>query len=146
MPTQAEKAHRFRARHDGPRAFVIPNTWDVPSSRLCAGLGFEALATSSAAAAATFARTDGHLTRDQALKHARLIVDATDLPVSADLENGFGNKPEDVAETVRLAAVAGLCGCTIEDSTGDPAHPLYDFPLAVERIAAAIVDQMQTEW
>jgi len=137
MPTQAEKAIRFRALHDGPGAFVIPNTWDVPSSRLCAGLGFEALATSSAAAAATYARTDGRLSRDQALKHARLIVDATDLPVSADLESGFGDKPEVVAETVRLAAVAGLCGCTIEDSTGDAVRPLYDFSLAVERIAAA---------
>jgi len=138
MPTQTEKAIRFRDLHHGPGAFIIPNTWDILSSRLCAGLGFQALATSSAASAATFARTDGHLTRRQALAHAWLIVDATDLPVSADLEKGFGDKPESVAETVRLAAETGLCGCTVEDSTGDRTHPLYDFQLAVERIAAAV--------
>lgn len=135
--TQTEKAARFRALHDGPGAFIIPNPWDVVSARLLAGLGFHALATSSAASAATFGRRDGGLTREEALAHARLIVDATDLPVSADLERGYGDRPETVAETVRLAAEAGLAGCTIEDSTGDPAHPLYDRELAVERIAAA---------
>ena len=138
MPTtQPEKAARFRALHDGPGAFVIPNPWDAVSARLLAGLGFQALATSSAAAASTFGRKDGGLIRDQALQHARLIVSATDLPVSADLEKGFGVAPEAVAETVRLAAEAGLVGCTIEDTTGDPDRPLYDFSLAVERIAAA---------
>jgi 2-methylisocitrate lyase-like PEP mutase family enzyme len=136
MATQQEKALRFRALHEGA-TFVIPNPWDVISARLLAGQGFQALATSSAAAAATFRRTDGHITREQALAHARAIVDATNVPVSADLENGFGDRPEDVAETVRLAAETGLCGCTIEDSTGDPTRPLYDFELAVERIAAA---------
>jgi 2-methylisocitrate lyase-like PEP mutase family enzyme len=135
--TQKEKAARFRALHDGPGAFVIPNPWDVGSARILAGLGFQALATSSAAAASAIGRKDGGLTRDEALAHARLIVDATDLPVSADLEKGFGDAPEVVAETIRLAADVGLVGCTIEDSTGKPDNPLYDFHLAVERIAAA---------
>ena len=134
---QHEKATRFRALHDGPGAFVIPNPWDVPSSRLLAGLGFQALATSSAASAGAIGRRDGGLTRDQALEHARTIVEATDLPVSADLEKGFGDAPEIVAQTIRLAAEAGLVGCTIEDSTGDPHNPLYDERLAGERIAAA---------
>jgi len=135
--TQTEKASRFRALHDSPSIFVIPNPWDVPSARLLSGLGFPALATSSAAAAATFGRKDGGLTRDEALAHSRAIVETTDLPVSADLEKGFGDSPEVVAETVRRAADAGLVGCTIEDSTGNADHRLYDFTLAVERIAAA---------
>jgi 2-methylisocitrate lyase-like PEP mutase family enzyme len=135
--TQSEKAIRFRALHEGSGAFVIPNVWDACSARLLAGLGFAALATSSAAAAWTIGRKDGGLTRDEALAHARLIVSATDLPVSADLEKGFGDAPEAVAETVRLAAAVGLVGCTIEDSTGNKDAPLYDFGLAVERIAAA---------
>ncbi len=134
--TQTSKAERFRALHQGPGAFVIPNPWDTASARILAGLGFEALATSSAASAGTLGRRDGGLTRDQALAHARRIVESTDLPVSADLENGFGDAPEAVAETVRLAAEAGLVGCTIEDSTGNPESPLYDEALAVERIAA----------
>jgi 2-methylisocitrate lyase-like PEP mutase family enzyme len=138
MPvTQREKANHFRALHDNPGTFVIPNPWDVASARILDGLGFEALATSSAAAACTLGRRDGGLTRDEALAHARVIVNATDLPVSADLERGFGDAPKVVAETIRLAAEAGLVGCTIEDTTGDPDGPLYDFSLAVERIAAA---------
>lgn len=135
--TQIEKATRFQKLHHGPAAFVIPNPWDVGSARLLAGLGFQALATSSAASACAIGRRDGGLTRDEAMAHARLIVDATDLPVSADLERGFGDAPETVAETVKLAAEAGLIGCTIEDSTGNPSAPLYAFQLAVERIAAA---------
>ncbi len=135
--TQNEKAARFRALHEGPGAFVIPNPWDVGSARILAGLGFQALATSSAASASALGRRDGGLTRDEALVHARLIVDATDLPVSADLEKGFGDAPESVAETIRLAAEVGLVGCTIEDATGNQDSPLYDVPLAVERIAAA---------
>jgi len=135
--TQKEKAQRFRALHDGPECFVIPNPWDVLSTRMLAGLGFEALATSSAASAATLGRRDGNLTRDEALAHARMIVGATDLPVSGDLENGFGDAPEIVGETVRLAAESGLVGCTIEDTTADPNAPLFAFELAVERIAAA---------
>jgi 2-methylisocitrate lyase-like PEP mutase family enzyme len=134
--TQSEKAARFRALHDGPGAFVIPNPWDVGSARILAGLGFKALATSSAASASALGRRDHELRRDESLAHARLIVDATDLPVSADLGKGFGDAPEAVAETIRLAAEAGLVGCTIEDATGNEGRPLYDFGLAVERIAA----------
>jgi len=135
--TQNDKAVRFRALHEAPGAFLIPNPWDVGSARLLAGLGFEALATSSAASAISLGTRDGGLTREQALAHSRSIVEAVDLPVSADLEKGFGDDPRTVAETVRLAADTGLVGCTIEDSTGDPKKPLYDFNLAVERIAAA---------
>lgn len=134
--TQNEKARRFRALHEAPGAFIIPNPWDVASARILAGLGFQALATSSAAAACVVGRKDHGLTRDEALAHARTIVDATDLPVSADLGKGFGDAPDDVAETVHLAAEAGLVGCTVEDATGNPDRPLYDESLAVERIAA----------
>jgi 2-methylisocitrate lyase-like PEP mutase family enzyme len=134
--SQSEKAIRFRALHERPGIFILPNPWDVGSARLLAGLGFEALATSSGASAVAMGRRDGALTREEALAHARTIVDATDLPVSADLEKGFGEAPEAVAETVRLAAAAGLVGCTIEDTTGDPAKPLFDHTLAVERIRA----------
>lgn len=133
---QHEKAVRFRALHEG-QIFLIPNPWDVGSALILAGLGFGALATSSAASAAAIGRRDGGLTRDEALAHARSIVEATDLPVSADLENGFGDSPEVVAETIRLGSGVGLVGCTIEDSTGNSDNPLYDFRLAVERIAAA---------
>src|SRR5437660_357281 len=135
--TQNEKAVSFRALHDGPGAFVIPNPWDVGSSLILAGLGFQALATSSAASACALGRKDGALTRNEALAHARAIVEATDLPVSADLEKGFGDSPDIVAETIRLAADAGLVGCTIEDATGNADHPLFDDTLAVERVAAA---------
>jgi 2-methylisocitrate lyase-like PEP mutase family enzyme len=116
--------------------FVIPNPWDVGSAKILAGMEFQALATSSAASAMAMGSRDGLLTREQALAHARAIASATDLPVSADLENGFGDAPESVAETVRLAGVAGLAGCTIEDSTGNAEKPVYDLGLAVERIAA----------
>ncbi len=135
--SQSEKAARLRALHDAPNVFVIPNPWDVGSARMLAGLGFQALATSSAACACALGKRDGGLTRDEVLAHCRMIVDATDLPVSADMEKGFGDAPQVVAETVRLAAEAGLVGCTIEDSPGNPDHPLYDFELAVVRIAAA---------
>src|ERR1700738_2093271 len=124
--TQSEKANRFLSLHAGPGAFVIPNPWDVGSARILAGLGFQALATSSAASASAMGRKDGGLTRDQALAHARMIVDATDLPVSADLEKGFGDAPEVVAETIQLAAGVGLVGCTIEDATGHHDHPIFD--------------------
>lgn len=137
MNLTQEKAARFRTLHESPGAFVIPNPWDVASARILAGLGFQALATSSAASACVIGRRDGGLTRDEALEHARMIVNATDVPVSADLEKGFGDAPEAVAETVRRAAEAGLVGCTIEDSTRNPDRPLYEFQLAVERIAAA---------
>lgn len=134
--TQKEKAARFQALHEGP-PFIIPNPWDVGSARLLAGMGFQALATSSAASAVAMGKRDGGLSRDEALSHARMIADATDLPVSADLEKGFGDDPKIVAETVRMAAQAGLVGCTIEDTTGNPQRPLFDFDLAVERIEAA---------
>jgi 2-methylisocitrate lyase-like PEP mutase family enzyme len=136
--TQDQKAARFRTLHEDSGAFVIPNPWDVGSARLLAGLGFQALATSSAASASLIGRKDHELTRDESLGHSRVIVDATGLPVSADLGKGFGDAPEVVAETVRLAAGVGLVGCTIEDSTGNPDSPLYEDGLAVERIAAAV--------
>jgi len=110
--TQNEKAARFRALHDGPAAFVIPNPWDVASARVLDGLGFEALATSSAASACAQGRRDGGLTRDEALAHARMIVDASDLPVSADLENGFGDAPAVVA-VVLLTRFLSLIKCAM---------------------------------
>ncbi|HET9697033.1 MAG TPA: isocitrate lyase/phosphoenolpyruvate mutase family protein [Terriglobales bacterium] len=136
--SQKEKAQRFRALHEGPNCFVIPNPWDIGSARLLVGLGFQALATSSAASAVVIGKKDGELTRDEALAHARSIVEAVDVPVSADLEKGFGDSPEAVAETVRRAAEVGLAGCTIEDSTGNSAKPVYDLALATERIAAGV--------
>ncbi|MGH7041668.1 MAG: isocitrate lyase/PEP mutase family protein [Acetobacteraceae bacterium] len=139
MPaSQTEKAARFRALHDGPDAFLIANAWDAGSARLLAGLGFPALATSSGACAGGLGRRDGHITRDEALAHAAAIVAATDLPVSADLEKGFGDTPDAAADTITRAAQAGLVGGSIEDATGDPARPLFDAPLAVERVAAAV--------
>src|ERR1044071_3741039 len=135
--TQTEKAGPFQALHQRAGAFLIPNPWDAGSARILAGLGFEAFATSSGAAAATYGRRDGKLTRDEALASARAIAQATDLPVSADLENGFGDSPSTVAETVQMAAEAGLVGCSIEDSTGDKSRPFYDLQSAVERVAAA---------
>jgi 2-methylisocitrate lyase-like PEP mutase family enzyme len=135
---QQDKASRFQALHQRPGAFLIPNPWDAGSARILAGLGFEALATSSSASAATFGRRDGKLTRDEALASARAIANATDLPVSADMENGFGDSPESVVETIRAAAEAGLVGCSIEDSTGKQDRPLYEIQLAAERIVAAV--------
>lgn len=135
--TQSDKAARFKALHEGPEAFVIPNPWDAGSARMLAAFGFQALATSSGACAGVLGRRDGKVSRDEALAHARAIVTATDLPVSADLEKGFGDAPEAVAETIRLAAEAGLVGGSIEDATGNPEKPLYDIALATERVAAA---------
>ena len=135
--TQTEKATRFRALHERPGAFIMPNPWDAGSARVLAGLGFQALATSSGASAGTLGRRDGQVRRDEALAHARAIVDATGLPVSADLEKGFGDAPANAAETIRLAGEAGLVGGSIEDATGDPARPLFDLDLAAERVAAA---------
>jgi 2-methylisocitrate lyase-like PEP mutase family enzyme len=139
MPgSQSDRAQTFRALHERPGAFVIPNPWDVGTARILAGLGFEALATTSAGMAFALGRRDGAVSRDDALAHARTIVSATALPVSADLENGFGDAPETVAETIRLAAGTGLVGGSIEDATGDPDRPIYDRSLAVERVAAAV--------
>jgi 2-methylisocitrate lyase-like PEP mutase family enzyme len=135
--TQSDKATRFRELHRRPSAFVIANAWDAGSARVLSGLGFEAIATSSGAFANTLGRVDGTVSREEALAHARAVCDAVDAPVSADLENGFGDAPETVAETIRLAAAAGLVGGSIEDATGDRSHPIYDLGLATERVAAA---------
>src|SRR5437867_4254424 len=138
MPTtQSDKAATFRALHQGPRAFVVANAWDAGSARALAALGFPALATSSGAQAGVLGRRDGRVTRTEALAHARAIVAATDLPVSADLEKGFGDAPAAAAETIRLAAEAGLVGGFIEDATGDTDRPLYDIGQASERGARA---------
>jgi 2-methylisocitrate lyase-like PEP mutase family enzyme len=137
MPSQHDKALRFRALHETPGIFVIPNVWDGGSASLMAGLGFEALATSSAACAATLGKLDGEITREEALAHARLIVAVSPHPVAADLENGFGDSPETAAETIRLAAAAGLVGGSIEDASGNPRAPIYAMGQAVERVAAA---------
>src|SRR5438094_7663887 len=135
--TQTEKAFQFQALHRREGAYLIPNPWDAGSARILAGLGFEALATSSGASAATFGRRDGKLTRNEALASARAIAEAVDIPVSGDLENGFGDSPEAVAETVRMAANSGLVGCSIEDSPLAK-NSLYEMSLAAERITAAV--------
>jgi 2-methylisocitrate lyase-like PEP mutase family enzyme len=137
-PAQADKALRFRKLHAGPEPLIIPNPWDAGSALILAGLGFRALATSSGASAAILGRRDGNVTREEALAHARAIASATDLPVSADLEKGFGDAPQLVAETIRLAADAGVVGGSIEDFTGDQAQPLYERAFAAERVAAAV--------
>jgi 2-methylisocitrate lyase-like PEP mutase family enzyme len=142
MPvSQATKAEQFRALHERPTGFVIPNPWDAGTARILTHLGFEALTTTSAGLAFMLGRADGAglVTRDETLANAKAIADATHLPVAADLENGFGHAPEAAAETIRLAAeVAGLVGGSIEDATGDPRRPIYDFHHAVERVAAAV--------
>jgi len=139
--SQAEKARRFQALHARDGAFVIPNPWDAGTARILTTLGFEALTTTSAGLAFALGRPDGFgaVSREETLVNAKAIVDATDLPVAADLENGFGHTPEAAAETIRLAGeIAGLVGGSIEDSTGDPHQPIYDFTLAVERVTAAV--------
>ena len=136
--SQTEKATRFQTLHRGPQAFIIANAWDAGSARVLAGLGFDAIATSSGASANVLGKRDGQVTRDEALMHCRAIAGAVGLPVSADLEKGFADAPDGVAATIRLAAETGLVGCTLEDATGDKAKPLYDFDHAVERVAAAV--------
>ena len=135
---QQAKAAAFRELHHRDGAFVIPNPWDVGSARILAVMGFEALATTSAGMAFALGLTDGAVTPERTLDHCRDIVAATDLPVSADLEQGFGDSPDEVAETIRSAAETGLVGCSIEDFSGHRAKPIYDFDHAVERIAAAV--------
>lgn len=135
--SQAEKARKFRALHEAPGAFVIPNPWDAGSARILAGLGFEALATSSGAKAGVLGKRDGKVTREEALANAKLIVEACDLPVTADLEKGFGDGPDAAAETIRQAAGVGLVGGSIEDATGDKDRPLFDVEEAAARVAAA---------
>ena len=134
----ADKAARFRALHDGPRAFVIANAFDAGSAVLLAKKGFQCLATSSGAAAGALGRRDGEISRDEALAHARAIVAATDLPVSGDLENGFGDAPDEVAATIRGAGACGLVGGSIEDYTGDKSRGLYPLEVAVRRVEAAV--------
>jgi 2-methylisocitrate lyase-like PEP mutase family enzyme len=137
--TRQEKFNVFQTLHQRPGAFVIPNPWDAGSAKILAALGFEALATTSAGCAFSRGYLDSapEMTRDVILQNAKEIVEATSLPVSADLQNGFGHTPNICAETIRLASAVGLAGGSIEDSTGDPKNPIYDFQLATERVAAA---------
>ena len=137
MPTQQEKAELFRTLHHGEGAFIIPNPWDIGTARLLERLGFQALATTSAGYAFSNGKPDFHLPRELTMDHIRAIVSATNLPVSGDLQNGFGDPPETVAETIRLAADAGLAGASIEDATGRDSEPLYEIGHAAERIRAA---------
>jgi 2-methylisocitrate lyase-like PEP mutase family enzyme len=140
MKTTAEKAARFRTLHERPGAFIIPNPWDAGTARLLASLGFEALATTSLGLANSLGRVDGTnaVSRAEVIENCRVIAAATDLPVNADLENGYADEPRVAAEMIRLAAEAGISGGSIEDATGDPARPIYDFDLAVERVHAAV--------
>jgi 2-methylisocitrate lyase-like PEP mutase family enzyme len=137
MTDQSARAERFLARHHDDAPLLLANAWDAGSAAILASLGFEALATTSSGHAATLARLDGAVSRDEAIEHAAAIVAATDLPVSADLENGFADDPAGVAETVRLALGAGLAGCSIEDYSARDADPIYTLELATERVAAA---------
>lgn len=132
-----EKTAAFRAMHDAGAPFLIPNPWDAGSARILEGLGFKALATTSSGFALTLGRRDYAVTRDEALEHCRAVAEAVDIPVTADLENGFGLTAEDAAETIRRAAQTGLSGGSIEDSSGDGNAPIIDASLAAERIAAA---------
>jgi 2-methylisocitrate lyase-like PEP mutase family enzyme len=137
VATTAARAQAFLAAHTPGAPLLLPNPWDAGSARVLASLGFVALATTSSGFAATLGRPDGSVTRDESLAGAAVIVAATDLPVSADLENGYADDPASVADTVALAAVTGLAGLSIEDYTGREDQPLYDLELAAERIAAA---------
>ncbi len=137
MSDQKEKGNRFRGLHERAEAFIIPNPWDVGTAKLLAKLGFEALATTSAGYAFSAGRRDYRVGRDEMIAHVGAIADATVLPVSADLENGYGHSPEDVAETIRLAAAAGVVGGSIEDATNDEGQPIFELGAAVERMGAA---------
>ena len=148
--TQSEKAARFRGLHRlpaavgatiaaaGPGAFIIPNPWDAGSARILAGTGFEALATTSSGFAYSLGKRDGSTTRDELFAHCRAVSEAVDVPVAADLEKCFGDEPKTVAETIRLASATGIVGGSVEDASGDGSRPIYDFSLAVERVAAAV--------
>jgi 2-methylisocitrate lyase-like PEP mutase family enzyme len=140
MRTQAQKAEAFRALHERPGAFIIPNPWDAGTAKLLASLGFEALATTSLGLANMLGRVDGanSVSRHEVLDNCRVIAGATELPVNADLENGYADAPREAAEMIRLAAEAGVVGGSIEDATGDASRPIYDFTLAVERVQAAV--------
>jgi len=140
MKTPSEKAAAFRALHERPGAFMIPNPWDAGTARLLASLGFEALATTSLGLANSLGRVDGTngVSRAQVIENCRVIAAATDLPVNADLENGYAHEPRAAAEIIRLAAAAGISGGSIEDATGEAEKPIYDFQHAVERVQAAV--------
>jgi len=138
MDTQIERAKRFKLLHQREGLFVIPNPWDVGSAKMLASLGFEALATTSAGLAFSLGKADHAISRAEVLANASAIVNATTLPVSADLENGFGDKPETCAETILFAAQTGLVGGSIEDATGKDVDPIYPFDLSVERVKAAV--------
>lgn len=137
MRTQSEKAASFRALHERPGAFIIPNPWDAGTAKLLASLGFEALATTSLGLANMLGRADSHVTRGEVIDNCRLIVQATDLPVNVDLENCFAHDPVAAAEAIQFAADAGAAGGSIEDYTGDPSDPIYDFDVSVARVRAA---------
>jgi 2-methylisocitrate lyase-like PEP mutase family enzyme len=136
--SQAEKGRIFRSLHERERAFIIPNPWDIGSAKLLAHEGFEALASTSMGYAFSIGKCDGSVGRDEMLAHVAQIAAATELPVSADLENGFGDAPEFAAETIRLAAAAGVVGGSIEDSTGRADNPIYDKQHAIDRVRAAV--------
>jgi 2-methylisocitrate lyase-like PEP mutase family enzyme len=138
MWTQAEKGRTFRALHERDQAFIIPNPWDVGTARLLTHLGFEALATTSMGYAFSAGQRDTTIPRDRMMEHVSAIASATQLPVSADLEKGYGDAPETVAETIRFAAAAGAVGGSIEDATSRPDDPIYDREHAAERIRAAV--------
>lgn len=140
IPSQQEKAHLLKALHERPGVFVIPNPWDAGSAKMLAHLGFEALATTSGGIAFSLGKPDSEkaITLSEVLENARAIVAATPLPVSADLENGYGDSPEQCAETILLAAQTGVVGGSIEDATGLANNPIYDFDLSVERVKAAV--------
>ena len=136
--TTTHQGERFRDLHQRDGVFIMPNPWDVGTARILASMGFEALATTSAGMAFALGRPEGHTPADDVLAHCSMMVSATELPVSADLEKGFGDSPEDVADTIRAAAATGLAGCSIEDHTNRPDDPIFAFELAVERIQAAV--------
>ena len=138
MSAQSARAKDFVALHRAREGFILPNPWDAGSARIMAHHGFKALATSSAAIANSLGRADYKITRDEALQHCRDIAAATDLPVSADMEKCFADKPDDVAETILLAAETGIVGCSIEDASGDAREPIFPFDLAVERVRVAV--------
>ena len=138
MRTQAEKAQAFRALHQRPGAFIIPNPWEVGTAKMLAGMGFEALATTSSGLAQMLGHATGRVTRAEVIENCRMIADATDLPVNADLENCFAHEPDAAAEAIRLATEAGAVGASIEDFTGDPKDPIYNFDLSVARVRAAV--------
>ncbi len=136
--TRSDRGKHFRQLHQCEGAFILPNPWDAGTARIFASMGFEALATTSAGMAFALGKPEGRTSRDEVLAHCRMMVEATDLPVSADLEKGFGDSPEAVADTIRAAAAVGLAGCSIEDHTNRPDDPIFSFDLALERIQAAV--------